>query len=192
LTPAAARQAGADPGLAGVEERDDAELLQRRVQRVVRGVVRLEVLQARVELEAPDAVLGHQPAGLVDDGRPAARVDGAERDQDVAVRGGRLGHVLAGDRRVAHGPLGVDGEDHRGHRPLAVVRGDLVDRRRAVVGAAEVRRRRGQQLVVQRQVPGAVRLDVDVHVDGGQPPGVRSRLDHHSLLAGRTSALPRP
>ena len=62
LDPAAAGQAGADAGLSGVEQRGHAELLQRLVERVEAHVVRLERLQARVELEPAHAVLGHEPA----------------------------------------------------------------------------------------------------------------------------------
>src|SRR5207249_833059 len=52
---AAAGEAGADAGLAGVEQRRDAEGLQLVVEREVAWIVRLEALQARVELEAADA-----------------------------------------------------------------------------------------------------------------------------------------
>src|SRR5690242_11040689 len=63
LDPASARKTGADAVLPGVEERRYAELLDRGPQRRVGRVVRREGLQARMELEAADAVLLDQAAG---------------------------------------------------------------------------------------------------------------------------------
>src|SRR4051794_30768545 len=88
LDAAPARQARADAGLPGVEERRDAQGLQLFVQRIVLPVVGLEGLQARVELEPAHPVLLDEPPGSADAGRPARRVDRAEGDEDVGVLAG--------------------------------------------------------------------------------------------------------
>jgi hypothetical protein len=77
-----------------MEQRRDSDLLQYVVQRVERAVVRLEGLQAGVELEPAHAMLGGQAAGLLDGRRAAVRVDRSERNQDVVVRCRPLGDLL--------------------------------------------------------------------------------------------------
>jgi hypothetical protein len=141
--PPPARQAGADAGLAGVEERDDPGLLQRLVQREERLVGRVEALDRRVELESADAVLVDEPPHAVERIGPT-RVDRAERDEHVVVARGALGDVGARERGMAQLRLGVDGEHDGGHTPLAVVRGDRVQVGVRPVGAEVLRRRVGE------------------------------------------------
>ena len=158
-------------------------------------VVGRERLQARVELEPAHAVVLDQPPGPVDGRRTLVRIDRAERDQHVVVPRGRVGDLLAGQRRVAGGRGGVDREHHGGEPGGAVPLGEVVDGRGAVLGALEVGRGRVHQLLVQRQVTVPVGLDVDVHVDrgdgvevdGGFVAGHRVRLSQPGLeqLAGR-------
>ena len=105
---------------------------------------------------APDAFHGVGSGG----------VDARERDEHVGVRGGSLGDLLVRNRRDAALRLPVDGEDDGGHVPLAVVRGDVVDRRQRLV-ASEVPRRRSAKLGRHRVVPVPGQLGVDVHVDRG-------------------------
>ena len=100
---AAAGQARADAGLAGVEERRHAGILDRRVERVVRLVARVEALHGGVELEAPHPAVLDEAARSIDRGGAAERVDGAERDQHVVVARGALGDLGARDRRSARG-----------------------------------------------------------------------------------------
>jgi hypothetical protein len=61
-----------------VEDGGHAEFLDHLVEDVGGAVVREEPLQAGVELEAADAVLGNQAAGLPGTGQAAGRVDGGE------------------------------------------------------------------------------------------------------------------
>jgi len=84
-----------------VEQRDDAQVRERLVERVVRRVVGQEALQAGVQLEAEHTVLLHQPTRLLDGRTPPPRVDRTEGDEDVVVPGGRLGDVLAGESRMS-------------------------------------------------------------------------------------------
>ena len=70
--PTAARQPGADRGLAGVEHRRQLVLGDHLVERVRQPVVREEALQARVELEAADVVLVDQPPRLAPPRRSGA------------------------------------------------------------------------------------------------------------------------
>ena len=82
--PAAARHARADPGRAGVEQRDQPGLLDHRVQRVERAVVGPEGLRVGVELEPARAAL--DPLARLAHGELAlVRIDGRERDQHVRV-----------------------------------------------------------------------------------------------------------
>src|SRR3712207_7374869 len=64
LDPPPAGQAGADPGLPGVEQRRDAELLQGRVERVEALGVGLERLQAGVELDRKSTRLNSSHANI--------------------------------------------------------------------------------------------------------------------------------
>jgi hypothetical protein len=169
--PRPARQARADAGLPGVEERRDAQGLQLVVQRIMLPVVGLEGLHARVELEPAHPVLLDEPPGSADPGDPAVRVDRAEGDEDVGVLGGSLGDVLVGEEPLAGDGLGVHGEDHRGHAQLPVVGGDL-RHGRVVRVALEVLRGGGTQLVIQGVVPVASGLHV--HVDGHQPVQIKT------------------
>ena len=99
--PAAAREPGADPGVAGVEERGQPGLGDDLVQRIDGAVVRVEGLHVRVELEALDAVVADQPPRLLDRPRALVRIDRRERDQHVGVRGRDLGDLLVRDRAAA-------------------------------------------------------------------------------------------
>jgi hypothetical protein len=176
--PAAAPHPGADAGLTGVEDGRDAGLLDGRVERVEPHVVRVERLRRGVELEPLDPVLPHQPADRPEGDLVAPRVDAAERDEDVGVRGGELGDLFAGDRRAAGRALRVDGEDDAADVLLAVVGGDGVDRR--LLPAAEQRRRRLLELPAGGVAPGAATPLGDVHVDVDGAAG-------GELLRGRTS-----
>lgn len=120
-------QSRTDAGLSGVEQRGDTGLDDGLVDRVEAPVVGLEVLHARVELEAPDAELVHQPVHLSDRRPTLPRVDGAERDEHVVVLGRDLG--LHRVRCVPGSGRGVDGGDDRGQVALAVVGSDGLDRR---------------------------------------------------------------
>ena len=103
LDAVAARQPRADAGLAGVEQRGQAGIGDRGVDRVVGAVVGLEALQAGVELEALDAqldLLVHTVHGRV----AGQRVDGAERDQHVVVARRARDQVLDGVGRDARTP----------------------------------------------------------------------------------------
>jgi hypothetical protein len=150
-----------------VEDGRHPELGDGVVERVVCPVGGVEVLQARMELEPTDAVLGHQATGRPHGGCAARRVDARERDQHVGVLRGSLRHVLVGDGAVPRRRFVVDREDDGGHRQVAIALGDLVDRRGAVV-RLEVLRGGSHQLRPEGRVPVGVDLDVDVHVDGDE------------------------
>ena len=122
----------ADSRVAGVEERRQPRLLDHLVERVERAVVREEGLDVGVELEPAHAVVADQASGLVDGVRPV-RVDARERDEDVCVRRRDLGDLLVPDRGTPGDGLGVDGEHDGRHVALAVVGGDVLDRRRAAL-----------------------------------------------------------
>ncbi len=175
------------PGLPGVEQRDHTQLGHRLVERVERLVVRREGLQARVQLEPADAVLGDQRPGPLDRRGALARVDRAERDQHVVVARRAFGDLLAGQRRVPGRRGRVDGEHDRGHRAFAVVRGDVVEGGGAQLVGLEVRRRGVHQLVVEREVAVAVGLDVGVHVDRDD----RVEVDRRLVAGGHGSASAR-
>ena len=137
------------------------------VQRVVRPVVGFECLQARMELEPSDAVVGDQPAGPSHGGRPAVGIDGTERDQHIWVRGGLVGDLFAGQSGMAGCGGGVDGEDHRRHPLFPVVRGDVFQGGCAVFAGLEICSGGVHQLLVEREAAVGVLFDVHVHVDRG-------------------------
>jgi hypothetical protein len=173
--PTTAGQTRADPGLAAVEERGYAELLQHLVERVGSTVVGIERLDAGVELEAAHPELLDQPSGLGHSGLSFGGVDAGERKQHVGVAPGPLDHRLVGDPGVAQRRLRVDGEDHRRHLPLAVVVRELVERRRSAALDPEVLVRAGPEVLGQGEVAAPVGLGVRVHVDGGECRDVEAR-----------------
>ena len=120
------------------------------VERVGHPVVREELLDVGVELEAAHVVLVDQPPGAL--GRVlAVRVHARERDHHVGVGGGRLGDLLVRDGLAPAARLVVDREHHARHLALAVVRRHVV-RGRPVDLAAEVALGRRPQLGRHRVV----------------------------------------
>jgi hypothetical protein len=98
----AAGQAGADPGLAGVEQRRHAEDSPAPpTTGSGAAVVGLEGLQRRVELEAPHAVLLDQPARGAHSRRAAGGVDRAERMSTSGCSRGGFRDLLAGEGGVS-------------------------------------------------------------------------------------------
>jgi hypothetical protein len=138
--PAAAREARANAAVSRVEERRQPGLGDHLVQRIGSAVVREELLEVGMELEAPDAVVVDQAARSLDRVAPA-RVDARERDQHVGVRRGAVGDLLVRDRRDAAPGFPVDREHDCGYPPLTIVGGDIVHGRQ-LSGAPEVSRRR--------------------------------------------------
>ncbi len=171
--PAAAGQARADPGLPGVEERDYAQCLQLLIERVVAAIVGFEGLQAGVELEAADAVAGHQRAGLPDGRRAAVGINRSERDEHVGVLRGEIGDFLARQGRVAGRGRRVDREYHGPDPALAVMRGDMGQCRGPVLARGEIAGRGIKQFLVQGEAAVAVLFDVDVDVDRDQRLGIQ-------------------
>ncbi len=166
---AAAAHARADPAVPGVEQHGQPRRLDDLVERVDPRIVRLELLQRRVQLEAARSG-GDEPLRLRERPRPAHRVDARERDEDVRVRRRRGEHVVVRHRGPSGQPF-VDGEEHARHAPLAIVRRDRVERERHA-GRAEVAPRGGGRVV--RLALLGVRVDVDVDraqrvdVEGGR------------------------
>src|SRR5215471_9838243 len=97
--PAAAGHTGADAGLAGVEQRDRPEFLDRLVQAVRHPVVGVEPLDVRMEFEPLHAVTPGQRAGLRHPGLAAEGIDGGERDEHAAAGRGGLRDLLVRHRR---------------------------------------------------------------------------------------------
>src|SRR6202789_3223366 len=189
--PAAAPGAGAGPGLPGVKQRGQARRLDDLVDRVGHPVVGEERLRARVELEPLDAVLLDLAPGHPDRLGAAVRVDRAERDEHVGVVvPGPLGDFLGGRAgRVRGLVLDVDGERHRRHLPLAVVRGQVIDGERGRRGL-EVRGHRGQVLVVFRldRRRGDRTVHMRVHVDRDQTVDVHGR-DYPGAISARHAVI---
>ena len=111
-----------------------------------------------------------QLAGLANAELALVRVDAAERDQHVGVRGCGVEHLVVSDPTAPHPGLVVDGEDHRQHVALAVVVGDLL-RGRLRRMPTEVPRGRREHL----ERDGILRLV-------GQPFGVRVHVDRDDLV----------
>ena len=151
-----------------------------------------------MELESLDSVVGDQAPGTLDSVRPP-RVDTCERDEHIGVRGGCLGDLLVRDRRYAAACLPVDREDDCGHTPLAVVRGDVVDRGKGLV-AAEVAPCGLAQLGRQRVVAGPGQLGRGRRRPAGQPRAQQGQLERehdarrrpgqHRLVPPRPAAEP--
>ncbi len=182
-----AGRTGPRAGLAGVEQRGQARLLDHLVERIGHPVVGIEPLGGRVELETPDTELLDQTAGFAHAHLSLVRIDRGEGDQDVVVLGGDLGHLLVGDPGDPHLGFGVDVEDHRRHLALAVEGGRLGDG--GALGLAEVL---GHGLVEQHPARVARlagrHLRMGVHVDGDEVVEVQVRLvlGHGSSLRRAT------
>jgi hypothetical protein len=167
----AARHARTDAGLAGVEERDRAFLGDRLVERIGPAFVGKEALHGGMELEALDAMLAHQAPRLARAGLALGRIDRGERDHDVAVGGGDLGHFLVLVAAEAGLALGIDGEDHAGDLAVAIILGRLLDGRQHAVGAGRVPEIFGhgglelQIAVIAMTAAGLLGMGVDVDGD---------------------------
>ena len=181
LDAAPAGEAGADPGLPGVEQRGHAQLLQRLVERVEAGSLGSKACRLGWNLNPRTPWSVDQPAGPGDGALARVRVDRAERDEHVRVLGGLVGDLLAGQRRVPGARGRVDGEHHGRDAPGAVVLGDRRQGRGAVLVGAEVLGGGVEQLLVEGEAAVAVLLDVHVHVDGVQGGEI-----HGVLLAVRS------
>jgi len=123
--------------------------------------------------------LGYGPVG-------ARRVDTDERNDHVRVLGRGVEDLFVRDRRNPAARLPVDGEENGREATLAVVRGDVVDRRQGLI-ALEVAPRRSTQLRRHRIVAVSGQLRVDVDVDRSDGYGV----DHGETVPSRSwSAAP--
>ena len=144
-----------------------------------------------MELEALDAELLNLALGHPDRLGAAVRVDRAERDEHVGVVvPGPLGDLLGGGAgRVLRLVLDVDGERHRRHLPLAVVRGQVIDGERGRRGL-EVGGHRGQLLVLFRlDRRGADRaMHMRVHVDRDQTVDIHGR-DYPGGISARHEVI---
>ena len=108
--------AGADPAVAGVEERRHAGLRDRLVERIRDAVVREELLEARVELEAARRRLGDQAPRRARAGPARGGSMLAKGISMSAVGGGALSAISSfeiGGRPVR---ARVDREDHAAMR----------------------------------------------------------------------------
>lgn len=83
----AAPHARPDAGLAGVEERRNARLRNRLVERPAHPVIGIEALHGRMKLEAPDAEIGDEAPRLPCAHAAAGRIDRGEGDQDIGMEG---------------------------------------------------------------------------------------------------------
>ena len=171
--------AGADAGLPGVEQGGHAALGDRLVEHVGAAVVGIEALHGRVELEAADAEVLDQPPRLARAHLALGRVDAGERDQDVAVLRGELGHLLVVVAPEAGLALGVDRKDHRADLALAEIGGGLRDGRRMLERRLEIGMHAGLEVVIAVVGVGAARLlGMGVDVDGGK----LAELEHADVL----------
>ncbi len=171
----AARHAGADAGLAGVEQRDRAAIIDRFIERIGHAVVGVEALHGRMEFEAADAVILDQLARLADTELAFVRVDRDERDQHVEMVGGDFQHLLILVAAEAGLAFGVDREDHRGDVLGAVIGRGLRYRRRMLVRRLEVVGHLRLEIVIAVVAMHAARLlgmgvdvDRDDFLDVGQ------------------------
>src|SRR6516225_6250833 len=92
---------------------------------------------------------------------------------------------------AGRGP-GVHGEHHGGQLALPVVVRDLLYRRSPVVVGLEVLRRRGEQLIVEGELPVPVGLDVDVHVDPLQNGNVQASHPNTLYVRFAQASMVRP
>src|SRR5690606_31707377 len=99
------------------------------VKRIRHPIVREELLELRMELEALDAEVLDQTPRLAHAVAAARRIDARERNHHVRMLGGELRDLLVRDGLLAPRALAVDREHDAGHAPLAVILRDLRYRR---------------------------------------------------------------
>ena len=167
-SPPPPRHAGADAGLAGMEQRRQLRLRDHLVERIDVVVVREEALDDRMELEAAHAEILDQAPRLAHAHLAARRIDAGERDRDVLVLVRRLGDLLVRDALDAHAALVVHREHDERHLALAVVGGHLRDGR-VLDLVAEIAAARFQRFLLRFVGQHARRgLGMRVDVDGDQ------------------------
>ena len=173
--------AGADAGMAAVEDRRQLVLGDHLVELVGHPVVRKEALHGRMELEALDDAGLDQIARLAHAHLALVRIDGRERHHDVAVLGRGVGDLLVRDAPGADLELAVDREHDEADLALAVVRDGLGDRRPLADLEVFARRLvvRLPDLVV-RLAAGHLRMRV--HIDGDQIVESSWRAPRHAFF----------
>ena len=158
----------ADAGLAGVEQRDRAAVIDRFIERIGHAVVGVKALHGRMEFEAADAVFLDQLARLAHAELALVRIDRDEGDQDVEIVGGDLQHlviVVAAETGLA---LGVDREDHGRDVLGAVIGRGFRHGRRMLVRRLEIVRHLRLEIViavVAMHAAGFFGMGVDVDRD---------------------------
>ncbi len=165
--PAAARHAGADAGMSGVEDGRQLVLGDEFVELIGDRIVREEALHRGVELEALDQAGLDEVAGFPHAHLALVRVDRGERDHHVGIGRGGFGHFLVGNALVADQELAVDREHDEADLALAVVgdglgNGRTLARLEVLVGGLLV----GQPVGVGGLPAGD--FGVGVHVDGDE------------------------
>src|SRR6266498_451658 len=121
---AAARHAGADAGMAAVEDRRQLVLGNHLIERIRHPGVREETLDGGVELEAADRAGLEQTARLAH-AHPSVRVDARKGDHDVTVLASRIGNLLIRNPPSADLEFRIDREHHQADLSLAIVRDGL-------------------------------------------------------------------
>lgn len=162
----------ANAGLAGMEQRHRALVLDRLIEHIGRTVVGEEALHRRVELEALDAELAHQTACLARAHLALGRIDRGERDHDVAILGGDLRHFLVLVAAKARLAFGIDRKDHTADPAFAIIGRRLFHGRQHAFRAGrvlEIFRHSGLKLVIAVIAVAAAGLfRMGVHVEGDQ------------------------
>ncbi len=131
-----------------MEQRRLAGLLDRLVKRVGKAIVREKTLHRRMKLEALNAELLDEPARLARPQLALVRIDGCERNQDIAVFRRELRDLLVLVTPVAGLAFGVHGKDHGCDILLAKVRRRFRNGRRMSPRRAEIFRHRALKFVV--------------------------------------------
>src|SRR6266536_2109533 len=118
---AAARHAGADAGMAAVEDRRQLVLGNHLIERIRHPGVREETLDGGVELEAADRAGLEQTARLAHAHPSLVRVDARKGDHDVTVLASRIGNLLIRNPPSADLEFRIYREQPQAHLSLTIV-----------------------------------------------------------------------
>jgi hypothetical protein len=190
--PAATGQAGADSAVACVKEDREPRFGEHFIQRIRRAIVREELLQRRMKLEAVDAAGGDQASCFANGLRSARRIDAREGDRDVRMFGRKFGDGVVRDLRSSRQLL-VHGEDDAPDAARSIILGQCLP----VVGRATLAEVSPGAFIHGRQLACVLEVDVDIDRDQAVDvetacAGHRDEIGTHKRLSPSVSSIEVP
>ncbi len=165
------RHSGSNPAVAGMKDHGKLGRGHDFVKRVDGTVVRMKLLERRVQLEAANSTRIDQPLGLAHGFVATGWIHAGESHHDVAIRSRERHHFVIRNGRPSGKTL-IHRENHAADLARAIVVGQIVP----AVGNARVAKILARRFV--RRVTRRFRFKVHVRIDGDQLVKVKRLVSH--------------